>query len=60
MNLSPNPKLRKAEQIKSTFKDITGRFLFSLLESSVMLQIADRLCTLRSLIDKGCGIIGGW
>ena len=26
-----------------------------------MLQIAERVCTLRSLIDRGCGIAGeGW
>ena len=23
-----------------------------------MLQIAERVCTLRSLIDRGCGILG--
>ena len=23
-----------------------------------MLQIAERVCTLRSLIDRGCGIVG--
>ena len=39
-------------------KDITGRFLFSLFDSSVMLQIAERVCTLRSLMDRGCGILG--
>ena len=37
---------------------ITGRLLFSLFDSSVMLQIAKRVCTLRSLIDRGCGILG--
>ena len=39
-------------------KDITGRFLFSLFDSSVMLQIAERVCSLRSLIDRSCGILG--
>ena len=58
MNLSPYPTLRKAEKIKSTLKDITGRFLFSLFDSSVMLQITERVCTLRSLIEIGCGILG--
>ena len=42
---------------KINSKDITGRFLFSLFDSSVMLKIAERVCTLRSLIDSGCGII---
>ena len=43
---------------KINSKDITGRFLFSLFDSSVMLQIAERVCTLRSLIDRVCGILG--
>ena len=58
MNLSPYPNLRKAEKINSTLKDITGRLLFSLFDSSVLLQITERVCTLRSLIDRGCGILG--
>ena len=58
MNLSPYPNLRKAEKIKSALKGITGRFLFSLFDSSVKLQIAERVCTLRSLVDRGCGILG--
>ena len=58
MNLSPYPNLRKAEKIKSTVKDITRRFLFSLFDSSVMLQILERVCALRSLIDRGCEILG--
>ena len=49
--MSPYQNLRKAEKIKSTLNDITGRFLFSLFDSSV--------CTLMSLIDRGCGILGG-
>ena len=39
-------ELTKAEKIKPTF---------CLFDSSVMLQIAARVCTLRSLIDRGCG-----
>ena len=35
------------------------RFLFSLFHSSIMFQIAERVCTLRSLIDRVCGIVGG-
>ena len=58
MNLSPYPNLRKAEKIKSTLNDITRRFLFSLFDSSVMLQILERVCALRSPIDRGCGILG--
>ena len=50
-------ELTKAEKIKSTLKDITGRFRFSVFDSSVMLQIAERVCTLRSLIDRVCGIL---
>ena len=51
MNLSPYPNLHQT-------KDITGRFLLSLFDSSVMLKIAEGVCTLRSLIDRGCGILG--
>ena len=50
-------ELTKAEKIKPTLKDITGRFRFSVFDSSVMLQIAERVCTLRSLIDTVCGIL---
>ena len=25
-----------------------------------MLQIAERVCTLRSLVDRGCEIVRGW
>ena len=57
MNLSPYPNLCKAKKIKSTLS--TERFLFSLFDSSVMPQIAERVCTLASLIDRGCGIAGG-
>ena len=44
---------------KINSKDITEKFLFSLFDSSVMLQIAERVSTLRSLIDRGCGIVRG-
>ena len=60
MNLSPYPNLRKAEKIRSTLRILQKYFLFSLFDSSVMLQIAaERACTLRSLIDRRCGIVGG-
>ena len=58
MNLSPYPNLRKAEKIKSALKDITGRLLFSLFDSAVMLEITERVCTLRFLIDRCCAILG--
>ena len=58
MNLPPYPNLRKAEKIKSTVKAITRRFLFSLFDWSVMLQILERVCALMSLIDGGCEILG--
>ena len=51
-------ELTQSRKIKSTLNDVTGRFLFSLFDSSVMLQIAERVCTLRSLIDRVCGILG--
>ena len=57
MNLSPYPNLCKAKKIKSTLS--TERFLFSLFDSSVMSQIAERVCTLTSLIGRGCGIARG-
>ena len=47
---------RRKDKINS--KDITERLLFSLFDSSVMSQIAEKVCTLRSLIDRGCGIVG--
>ena len=51
-------EVTQSRKIKSTLNDVTGRFLFSLFDSSVMLQIAERVCTLMSLIDRGCGILG--
>ena len=44
---------------KINSKDITERFVFNLFDSSVELQIAERVYTLRSLIDRKCGIVGG-
>ena len=51
-------ELMQSRKDKINSKDITERFLFSLFDSSVMLKIAERVCTLRSLIDRGCGILG--
>ena len=51
-------ELTQSRKDKINSKDITGRFLFSLFDSSVMLQIAERVCILRSLKDRGCGILG--
>ena len=48
---------RRRDKIKS--KDVTESLLFSLFDSSVMLQIAERACTLRSLVDRGCGKVVG-
>ena len=44
---------------KINSKNIAERFIVSLIDSSVMLQIAERVRTLRSLIDRRCGIVGG-
>ena len=45
---------------KINSKDITERFLFSLFDSSVMSQVAERVYTLRSLIGKRCGMMCSW
>ena len=47
-------ELTQSRKDKINSKDITERF-----DSSVMLQIAERVCTPRSLIDTWCGIGGG-
>ena len=47
-------ELTQSRKGKINSKDITERF-----DSSVMLQIAERVCTPRSLIDTWCGIGGG-
>ena len=51
-------ELTQSRKNKINSKDITEIFLFSLFDSLVMLQIAERVYTLRSLIDGGCGIVG--
>ena len=51
-------ELMQSRKDKINSKDITERFLFSLFDSSVMLEIAERLCTLSSLIDRECGRVG--
>ena len=51
-------ELMESRKDKINSKDITERFLFSLFDSSVMLQKVERLCTLRFLIDRRCGILG--
>ena len=51
-------ELTQSRKDKINSKDITERF-----DSSVMLQIVERMSTLRSLIDRWCGIggaRGGW
>ena len=52
-------ELTQSRKDKINSKDITERFLFSLFHSSVMSQIEDRVCDLRSLIDWGCEIVVG-
>ena len=48
---------RRRDKINS--KDITERLLFSLFDSSVMSQIAEKVCTLRSLIERVWNSRGG-
>ena len=48
---------RRKDKINS--KDITERLLFSLFDSSVMSQIAEKVCTLRSLIERVWNSRGG-
>ena len=52
-------ELMQSRKDKINSKDITERFLFSLFDSSVMSQIAERACIFRSLIDSRCGIVRG-
>ena len=47
-------ELTQSRKDKINSKDITEIF-----DSSVMLQIAERVCTPRPLIDRWCGIGGG-
>ena len=46
-------ELTQSRKDKINSKDIIESFLFRLFDSSVMLQIAEGVCTLRSLIDSG-------
>ena len=51
-------ELTQSSKDKISSKDITDRFLFSLFDSSVTSQIAERVCTLRSLIERRYAIVG--
>ena len=51
-------ELTQSRKYKINSKDVTGGVLFSFFDSSVMLQIAESVCTLRSLINRRCGILG--
>ena len=50
-------ELKQRRKYKINSKNIAERFLFRLFDSSVMLQIAERVCTLRSVVDRGCEIV---
>ena len=56
MNLSPYPNLRKAEKITSTLRILQEDF-YSVCLTHQLLQIAEKVCTLRSLIDWGCRVL---
>ena len=51
-------ELTQSRKDKINSKDITERFLFSLFDPSVMSQIAERVCTLRFLIERRYAIVG--
>ena len=51
-------ELTQSRKNKIKSKDSTEIVLCSLFDSLVMLQIAERVYTLRSLIDGGYGIVG--
>ena len=51
-------ELTQSRKNKIKSKDSTEIVLCSLFDSLVMLQIAERVYALRSLIDGGCGIVG--
>ena len=53
-------ELTQIRKDKFNSKDNTERFLSSLFDTSVMLQIGERVCARRSLIDSGCEILGGF
>ena len=50
------PVQSRKDKINS--KDIGEKCLFSLFDSSGMSQIAERVCSPRSVIDRTCGIVG--
>ena len=50
------PAQSRKDKINS--KDIGEKCLFSLFDSSGMSQIAERVCSPRSVIDRMCGIVG--
>ena len=42
-------ELMQSRKDKINSKDITERFLFSLFDSSIMIQIVERMCTVKLL-----------
>ena len=56
MNLSPYPNLCKAEKIISTLRMLQEDF-YPVYLTRQLLQIAEKACTLGSLIDRGYGIL---
>ena len=56
MNLSPYPNLCKAEKIISTLRMLQEDF-YTVYLTRQLLQIAEKACTLGSLIDRGYGIL---
>ena len=56
MNLSSYPNLCKAEKIISTLRMLQEDF-YPVYLTRQLLQIAEKACTLGSLIDRGCGIL---
>ena len=40
-------ELMKSRKDKVNSKDITERFLFSLFDSSIIIQIVERMCTVK-------------
>ena len=56
MNLSSYPNLCKAEKIISTLRMLQEDF-YPVYLTRQLLQIAEKACTLGSLIDRGYGIL---
>ena len=54
MNLSPYLNLHKAENIKPTLRILQKDF-YSVYLTHRLCHKLQKVCTLRSLIDKGCG-----